>query len=215
MLKAVGNVTIRPSVAYSGVVRAATASTVQLDTSASSTNDTYADYAIRIVEGTGAGQHRKIAQQQLPGQPYVGAGSYDGASQTATLQVPWTTVPDSTSRFILTRPGPLIGALNRNHVVWDGFRILEGDSYAADTGSVVVWGSQNTTLLQLDIVGTALAAHFDNHNGVRVENSSDFVIRNCVIGELLSAHPFSSPLNNPQNEAAIQPGQRRATPQKA
>lgn len=82
-----------------------TATTIVLDTGASSVNDEYVGYWIEITSGTGAGQVRRIA-------------SYDGTSKVATLittadqaasnppitpveGMDWTTTPDATSVFAL------------------------------------------------------------------------------------------------------------------
>ena len=201
IFRAEGSVIIRPVIDLSGVVQAASEATVSLEQSASAENDAYAGWSIRIVSGTGAGQVRKIANEQLPYTSLTTTGSYNGATRTASLQRRCTVVPDTTSRYEITKPGPLIGALNRNYITWDGFRILEGDSYRSDTGPVVVWSSSNVTLENLEIVGTALAVMFDNHNGIRAANSSNLVVRNCVI------HGFRSEviqgINNPQNESAV------------
>lgn len=76
--------TIEPSANHS--VRAATATTVKLDIPASNVNDTYNDYTIRIIYGTGAGQFFRITD-------------YDGASKTATIDGSFSVVPDTTSRY--------------------------------------------------------------------------------------------------------------------
>jgi hypothetical protein len=200
VIKAVGDITIQPEIGYQGMVQSATATSVQLATDASSTNDAYANWTMRIVAGTGAGQARKIAQTQQAGQGYVSAGSYDGASRTATIHAAWDTIPDNSSRVTLTRPGPLLGAMDRNHVVWDGFRVVEADGYRGDTGPVVIWGSTNVSLLHLDIVGTRINPLHDNHNGIRVEASSAFVIGSCEISGYDST---VATFSNPHNEAAI------------
>lgn len=187
-----------------GAVQSATAGTIQLDPAASAVDDAYAGWYIRITAGAGAGQARFISQPQSRGQQNIRAGSYDGDTRTAALQTPWTTVPDATSRFALTQPGTLVGTHQRSHVIWDGFTVVEADAYHADTGPLVVWESQNITLLNLEIVGTVLPEHFDNHNGIRLNNSSDVVVRNCVIrGFRPAARTQELTLNNHQNSAAV------------
>lgn len=200
VFKAVGNVSIEPQIGYEGMVQSATATSVQFASDADANNDTYAGWSVRIVSGTGAGQLRKIAQTQSPGQQYVTAGSYNGLTRTATLQAAWTTVPDTTSRVTLTRHGTLVGAYNRNHIVWDGFRVIERDSYAPDTGPVVIWGASNVSLLHLEIIGTPLTPQFDNHNGVRIEGSNDSRVSSCDISGFRST---GATLNNFQNEAGM------------
>ncbi|MCI0518352.1 MAG: right-handed parallel beta-helix repeat-containing protein [Woeseiaceae bacterium] len=199
VIKAAGNVTIQPLIGYQGLVQSAGPTSVRLAADASALNDAYAGWTLRIVAGTGAGQARKIAQTQMPGQQYVAAGSYDGAMRTATMHAAWTTVPDATSLVTLTRPGPMVGAQGRNHIVWDGFRVIEADSYHADTGPVVIWGSENVSLLHLNIVGMPLTPQYDNHNGIRVDGSRNFLISSCEISGFRSTQT----LNNLQNEAGI------------
>jgi len=57
-----------------------------LNNASSSDNDTYNDYVLRIVSGTGVGQKRKIAD-------------YSGSSRIVTLEGAWSVIPDTTSRY--------------------------------------------------------------------------------------------------------------------
>jgi hypothetical protein len=75
-----------------GSAQAGGASTITLDSGASATDNTYQDALVRIVSGTGAGQSRSIQ-------------SYVGATKVATVFPAWTTVPDSSSQFVLTAFG--------------------------------------------------------------------------------------------------------------
>jgi len=196
--RAEGLVTIQPAIYISGPVQSATAGTITLDPGTSSVNDFYRGWYIRITAGAGAGQSRRISLFQNVGSENIILGSYDGATRTAQLQNQWGTIPDGSSTYQLTKPGPLIGALNRNYIVWDGFRIIENDSYHPDTGAVVVWNSDYVTLQNLEIVGTALPVHFDNHNAIRVEGSDNVSVKNNKIHGLNST--FIG-INNQQNES--------------
>jgi hypothetical protein len=203
ILKADGEVLIEPAAVVQGTAQGGSAETIVLDDAASSQNDAYADHHVRIVGGTGAGQARQIGRDFEDPSTL----SYDGGTRTvwvslypATGMGNWQTPPDSTSQYELVRNGPVIGTLERQHVIWDGFHARERDSYHPDTGPIVVWASQNVVLLNNDLEGQ-LELLYDNHNVVRIEGSNDVVIRNNLIhglGDTVDSGP-----NNPQNHAAI------------
>lgn len=74
------------SVLHSGVLDSATATTVVLDSSASSTDDFYNNARIVISSGTGSEQERLIVD-------------YTGSTKTAKIAPRWVTTPDNTSAF--------------------------------------------------------------------------------------------------------------------
>lgn len=63
-----------------------TLTTIKLNAAASDENDYYNGAVIRIVSGTGAGQTKRITD-------------YDGASRVATVDTPWTIIPDNASIY--------------------------------------------------------------------------------------------------------------------
>lgn len=69
-----------------GVASGAASNSLVLDANASSTNGAYAGVTVRIMSGTGMGQLRNIS-------------SYDGSSRTATIDAPWSVIPDDTSVY--------------------------------------------------------------------------------------------------------------------
>lgn len=68
------------------VRQGSTTNTILLDPRASTINDVYNDYTIRIISGTGAGQFRKIKD-------------YDAVTKTATLYEDFETLPNQTSKY--------------------------------------------------------------------------------------------------------------------
>jgi hypothetical protein len=76
-------------IAHDGVAQAGGASTVTLDAGASAVTDFYKPGIISIVNGTGAGQFRRIV-------------AYDGETKIATVATAWATNPDETSEFQIT-----------------------------------------------------------------------------------------------------------------
>jgi hypothetical protein len=83
--------------------------------------------------------------------------------------------------------GPLIGALNRHYIRWLGdFYVNENAvTIRADTGAIAVWGSDNVIIDGCRIDGRQFDYTYgDNHNGVRIENSSNVTIRNCRIRDV-------------------------------
>lgn len=69
-----------------GTVSSATSNSIVLDGDASAVDAAYAGLTLRIVSGTGMGQLRNIS-------------TYDGSSRTATINSPWTVIPDNTSVY--------------------------------------------------------------------------------------------------------------------
>ena len=100
-------------------VRSSSSTVVELDPRASSTNDAYNNYSIRIVSGTGVGQIKKITD-------------YVGSTKKATVETVWGTIPDQTSKYeiiptvVLTGDGTGAEAFVKMH------------SYAANTIESVV-----------------------------------------------------------------------------
>jgi hypothetical protein len=91
--------------------------------------------------------------------------------------------------------GPVIGAYLENYITWDGFTIHEANAPSRpDTGSVTLFGCTGCVLQNLDINGNGLGhGAEDNHNGIRIEDSHDILIRNNRIQNVYTA---SSNANN-------------------
>ena len=167
-------------------VAAASADTVTFDESVSSESGAYEGFFVRITDGNSMDEYLRIA-------------AYDGPSRTATVQRPWDAVPEASASLSLTTPGPLIGTNGRQHVVWDGFHVVERDSYHPDTGPVVGWASQDVAFLGNEIEGQAVTL-IDNHNGLRIEGSERIWVRN---NEIHGQQPIDTGANNPQNHASV------------
>lgn len=71
-----------------GLARGAASDTLQLNTYASTVSGTYAGQTVFIRSGTGEDQSASIKV-------------YDGVSQTITIEHPWTTLPDTTSAYVI------------------------------------------------------------------------------------------------------------------
>jgi hypothetical protein len=203
ILKADGDVLLEPAAVAQGTAQGGSPENIVLGDAASSQDDAYADHHVRIVAGTGAGQARQIGRDFED----LSTPSYDGATRTAWVNLypatgmgNWQTAPDSTSQYEIVRNGPVIGAVDRHDVVWDGFHVRERDSYHPDTGPITVVSSQNIVLLNNDLEGQ-VELLYDNHNVVRIDGSSNVVVRNNRIHGL--GIPSDSGPNNPQNHAAI------------
>lgn len=75
-----------PTVLATGTAQGGTASTIQLASSSSFANDELNNAIVKIISGTGAGQHRLIHD-------------YTGATDTADIRPDWTTTPNNTSVY--------------------------------------------------------------------------------------------------------------------
>jgi hypothetical protein len=83
---------------------------------------------------------------------------------------------------------PIIGTLNRSHIVWDGFIVDENFvPTRPDTGPVVVWDSNNVVIQGLQITGVP-KTWGDNHGGIRVERSNNITLRNNLIRGFSESH---------------------------
>lgn len=170
IIKAHGDVALEAAPEHEGTAQGANATTIQLADTASTDDDAYQAYTVRISGGTGAGQVRVIQ----------GSPAYVGATRTATIASEagqeWDTVPDATSTYELRRRGALIGAQGTDYVVWDGFGIdTTRYGYAADTGPAVLMGPSGCAFLHLQIDGHNNYLT-DNFNGIRVEGATDTLV---------------------------------------
>ncbi len=86
-----GNVTLTASTTHhdSGAAQAGSSTTITLKSTASGTDDVYNGLYVTITSGTGAGQIRLIED-------------YVGSTKVATVDVAFTTAPDSTSNYEVT-----------------------------------------------------------------------------------------------------------------
>lgn len=83
--------------------------------------------------------------------------------------------------------GPVLGTLGREYIHWIGFHVDENDvTIHPDTGSTVVWDSENVTLDGCTIQGRR-QTYNDNHNGVRFEFARNSTVRNCRIHDIQGA----------------------------
>lgn len=77
-----------------GKADSGTATTIKLDTNASTTNDFYNGMSIKIIDGTGKDQVRKMK-------------AYDGTNTTATIEPNWSTPPSADSKYRIVNGTPL------------------------------------------------------------------------------------------------------------
>jgi len=77
-----------------------------------------------------------------------------------------------------TTAQPLAGAMDKSYVTWDGFLLDESNiPTQADTGPFVFWSTNNAVVQNMTIRGFN-RGWVDNHNGIRIENSNNVLIRN-------------------------------------
>ena len=73
--------------------QAGASTTITLAASASASDDTYNDWYVKVIGGTGSGQVRQISD-------------YVGSTKVATVSSAWTTNPDSTSEYMMFENAP-------------------------------------------------------------------------------------------------------------
>lgn len=76
-----------------GTAQAGSSSTITLDAGASSTDDRYKNYQVFLYGGTGGGIRGTGQQRTIT--------AYNGTTKVATVDQPWGTNPDSTTKFML------------------------------------------------------------------------------------------------------------------
>ena len=83
---------------------------------------------------------------------------------------------------------PIVGTLDREYIIWDGFTVDERSvPTRADTGPVVIWNSSNILMENMHVLGV-IRNWGDNHNGIRIENSNNIVVRNCRVEGFNESH---------------------------
>lgn len=139
----------------SGTAQAGSASTITLQSGASSTNDTYNGQLIYISSGTGAGQSRAI-------------GDYVGSTKVATIITDWATTPDATSVYAvypddITEISDAPTAAAIADAVWDENTAGHtsagtfGEQLKNDVDAILV-DTSSTLDTKLDTIDTSVAA---------------------------------------------------------
>ena len=88
--------------------------------------------------------------------------------------------------------GPVIGAAGKNFITWKGFVVNESLAFSvSDTGPVTLSGTTGSSIEDCTIIGRGNINRMDNYPGIRIEWSSDLLIRNNRISN------FRSGVNSP------------------
>lgn len=83
--------------------------------------------------------------------------------------------------------GPVIGAAGKNYITWKGFVINESFAFSVpDTGPVTLSGTTGSSIEDCTIIGRGNINRMDNYPGIRIEWSTDLLIRNNRISNFLS-----------------------------
>jgi len=81
--------------------------------------------------------------------------------------------------------GPLVGSYDRDYVEWDGFTINEANTnQRPDSGIAIIRDADSVTLRNLTLVGSVGNWGGTNHNGVRIEFSTNCRVANNEISGL-------------------------------
>lgn len=81
-----------------GLARSADLNTIRLASTASTIDNIYNGYVIEIIKGAGKGNYRQMRVIK----------SYDGKTQTATIDTIWNILPNNTSKYIIHQNSGLI-----------------------------------------------------------------------------------------------------------
>ena len=89
-------IVIGGNVDHSGVARSGAETSIELADTASDVSNAYVGQLIKIVEGTGTGQTRRIL-------------GYNGSTKVAIVKTPWDIIPDVTSSYVIYKAAFLEG----------------------------------------------------------------------------------------------------------
>lgn len=126
-----------------GRAQAGGASTITLNASASSIDNSYVGQTIVLRTGTGQDQSRVVS-------------SYNGTTKVATLSQPWTTVPDTTTGYMMWPVGRAMIAEMLDNVITSG-ALSAGAVTAIQNGLATA-----SALTTVDTVVDAIQAKTDN-----------------------------------------------------
>lgn len=115
-----------------GLVRGGSNNTVRLNANASTDDDSYLGQIVFIRSGYGADQARKII-------------SYDGATQTATVNPNWDIVPNTTSAYVMLPTGGFSQADLVEQVWGATTRTLTSGGGGASAADVWTYGTRTLT----------------------------------------------------------------------
>jgi len=88
--------------------------------------------------------------------------------------------------------GPVIGVAGKNYVTWKGFVVNESMAPStSDTGPVTLSGTTGSSIQDCTIIGRGNINRMDNYPGIRIEWSSDILIRNNRVSN------FRAGINSP------------------
>jgi hypothetical protein len=155
---------------HTGTARAATASRIQLATTASSTDGAYDPARIFITSGTGAGQSRRILQ-------------YDGTNRYAYVNRDWKTNPDNTSVYaIIEDPGN--GHVNEGVAQGGGASTITLNTLASASNSaylgqmvyIVAGTGQDQSRTIVGYVGATKVATVDSAWITQPDATSNYII---------------------------------------
>jgi len=100
--------------------------------------------------------------------------------------------------------GPMIGASQRDYVVWIGFSIDEANAPSvSDTGPVVLHRTTGSRISRCVIDGNGDPELNDNHNGIRCEHSSHCRIDQCTIHDVLTQASDNTWVTSSNNGSGI------------
>ncbi len=141
---------------HSDVATGGTSKTIILGNSASSENNYYIGYTVRIVGGNGTGQSGSIQH-------------YDGATKTATVDTYFLNVPDNTSEY-------LVETFSGSIVLLEGNYIIDGHIYAKSNTTIKGQGVNTVIKIKDGLSASLLGA-------IRCEFGRNIAIMNiCLDG---------------------------------
>jgi hypothetical protein len=126
----------------------------------------------------------------LPG-TYTGAGkdsrwlSAFNTKNSGTLGKPITFI--GTAGVVLRTdmvPGPIIGAYERDYIVWKNFTVDENNyTYHSDTGPVVLSATTGSVIDNVTVIGRVISGRNagENPTAIRIEGSLNITIKNSTI----------------------------------
>lgn len=146
-----------------GTARGGDETTVKLAPAAGNENGKYIGYTIALTAGKGAGQVRQVV-------------GYSGGNNTATVNLPWSEVPDNTTRYVLF-PWPVSGMAQGstlNTIKLDDSASQEDDYYKGYLIAITSGKGSGQWRKVVSYTGSTRTATVDRPWGTVPDNTSEY-----------------------------------------
>ncbi len=100
-------------------------------------------------------------------------------SGTADSPITFKAYPGERVTISGTGKGPVIGSYKKDHIIWDGFTLYEGE---VDSGMalIAIWEAKDCIVQNCKVINKIMDWDGWGHAGIRLKGSEGITIRNCI-----------------------------------